>query len=271
MITNAVSTIKKADGLLITAGAGMGVDSGLPDFRGNDGFWVAYPALKHLNLGFHEIARAKVFVDNPRLAWAFYGHRLNLYRKTIPHDGFRMLREIGEQLPHSYMVYTSNVDGAFQKSGFDPNRVVECHGSIHFMQCSVNCQNKVWSADDFIPVVDEDKFELTNDLPVCQDCGEIARPNIMMFDDYYFCNTAVDVQIDRMDEWRKSLRYPVAIEIGAGTVIPTARMQGEHCSVALIRINPVAATVFRDEDISVKMGGLNGITAIHEEYFKNAT
>ena len=37
--------IAQADGLLITAGAGMGVDSGLPDFRGSEGFWGAYPAL----------------------------------------------------------------------------------------------------------------------------------------------------------------------------------------------------------------------------------
>jgi NAD-dependent SIR2 family protein deacetylase len=263
MITNAVTAIKKTDGLLITAGAGMGVDSGLPDFRGNDGFWMAYPALKHLNLEFHEIASGKVFADNPRLAWAFYGHRLNLYRKTTPHDGFRMLKEIGEQSPHGYMVYTSNVDGAFQKYGFDPNRVVECHGSIHFMQCSINCQNKVWSANDFIPEVDEEKFELINDLPFCPDCGEVARPNIMMFDDYHFCNIVVDAQIDRMEEWRKPLRYPVTIEIGAGTAISTARRQGEYCSVSLIRINPVSETVFRDEDIPIKMGGLDGISAIH--------
>lgn len=36
--------IEQADGLLITAGAGIGVDTGLPDFRGNEGFWRAYPA-----------------------------------------------------------------------------------------------------------------------------------------------------------------------------------------------------------------------------------
>ena len=45
-ITQAARLIEKADGLLITAGAGMGVDSGLPDFRGNEGFWRAYPDRK---------------------------------------------------------------------------------------------------------------------------------------------------------------------------------------------------------------------------------
>ena len=41
----AAQWIAGADALVITAGAGMGVDSGLPDFRGDSGFWKAYPAL----------------------------------------------------------------------------------------------------------------------------------------------------------------------------------------------------------------------------------
>ena len=49
VIEQAASLIKDADGLLITAGAGMGVDSGLPDFRGREGFWRAYPALGRAN------------------------------------------------------------------------------------------------------------------------------------------------------------------------------------------------------------------------------
>jgi NAD-dependent SIR2 family protein deacetylase len=44
-IDMAAALLRDADGLLIAAGAGMGVDSGLPDFRGNEGFWKAYPAL----------------------------------------------------------------------------------------------------------------------------------------------------------------------------------------------------------------------------------
>ena len=47
LFESAAKLIASADGLLITAGAGMGVDSGLPDFRGNEGFWKAYPALAH--------------------------------------------------------------------------------------------------------------------------------------------------------------------------------------------------------------------------------
>src|SRR5262249_5999176 len=84
----AAEFIHTADALLITAGAGIGVDSGLPDFRGTQGFWRAYPVIARLGLSFAEMANPAWFRKDPRLAWAFYGHRLNLYRSTLPHNGF---------------------------------------------------------------------------------------------------------------------------------------------------------------------------------------
>jgi NAD-dependent SIR2 family protein deacetylase len=56
LFSKAAEFIQQADGVLITAGAGMGVDSGLPDFRGKEGLWKAYPALAQANLSFSEIA-----------------------------------------------------------------------------------------------------------------------------------------------------------------------------------------------------------------------
>ena len=44
-MTNINKTIEDAEVILITVGAGMGVESGLPDFRGNEGFWRAYPPI----------------------------------------------------------------------------------------------------------------------------------------------------------------------------------------------------------------------------------
>ena len=65
--------IQQADAILITAGAGMGVDSGLPDFRGNSGFWRVYPAIKELGLEFENMANPKWFSTNPlyfKCRWA---------------------------------------------------------------------------------------------------------------------------------------------------------------------------------------------------------
>ena len=82
---------KDADAILVGAGAGMGVDSGLPDFRGKSGFWKAYPPLAKMGIEFEEMANPYWFTKNPSLAWGFYGHRLNLYQKTKPHCGFNIL------------------------------------------------------------------------------------------------------------------------------------------------------------------------------------
>jgi NAD-dependent SIR2 family protein deacetylase len=121
----AARAIEQADALLIGAGAGMGVDSGLPDFRGTQGFWRAYPAIAKLGMSFAEMANPQWFRSDPRLAWAFYGHRLNLYRNTAPHCGFGQLLDCGNAKPRSYFIYTSNVDGQFQKAGFSAERIVE--------------------------------------------------------------------------------------------------------------------------------------------------
>src|SRR5436189_6030379 len=87
----AAEAIADADALLITAGAGMGVDSGLPDFRGTEGFWRAYPAFAKLGLQFQQLANPAWFRRDPALAWGFYGHRLRLYRDSVPHEGFAIL------------------------------------------------------------------------------------------------------------------------------------------------------------------------------------
>src|SRR4051812_46187381 len=99
-LTRAVEWLWQADGLLITAGAGMGVDSGLPDFRGPEGFWRAYPALRHHGFSFEHMANAAGFTNTPHLTWGFYGHRLVLYRATAPHAGFAILLKWAARIEH---------------------------------------------------------------------------------------------------------------------------------------------------------------------------
>jgi NAD-dependent SIR2 family protein deacetylase len=63
--------LQNAHALLISAGAGIGIDSGLPDFRGNQGFWRDYPPLAKLGKSFVEMANPEWFCRNPKLAWAY--------------------------------------------------------------------------------------------------------------------------------------------------------------------------------------------------------
>src|SRR3954452_22577971 len=97
-VARAADAVRQAGALLLTAGAGMGVDSGLPDFRGPEGFWRAYPPYRRLGLRFEQLANPEAFARDPHLAWGFYGHRLALYRATRPHEGFAILRRWGEAM-----------------------------------------------------------------------------------------------------------------------------------------------------------------------------
>lgn len=145
-IQKAKEILEICDAIFITAGAGMCVDSGLPDFRSADGFWNAYPKVKELGLRFEEMANPEWFESDPELAWAFYGHRLHLYRDTEPHEGFKKLLDLSRNKKYGAFIFTSNVDGQFQKAGFVEEQIMECHGSIHHLQCIDDCNAELWSA-----------------------------------------------------------------------------------------------------------------------------
>ncbi|GEL17443.1 NAD-dependent protein deacetylase [Pseudonocardia asaccharolytica DSM 44247 = NBRC 16224] len=233
--------LRGADALLICAGAGMGVDSGLPDFRGPEGFWRAYPPYRALGLRFEELADPVHFADDPELAWGFYGHRLGLYRSTVPHEGFGVLRAWARR---PVRVFTSNVDGQFQRAGFADDVVAECHGSIHHLQCLTGCGQQVWPADGASVQVDPMTMRAAAPLPSCPACGGLARPNILMFGDWSWDPARTQPQLDAHTGWLRSLRAEgrrlAVVEIGAGTAVPTVRRQAELASAssgALVRIN----------------------------------
>ena len=243
-IRQAARWVEEAQALLITAGAGMGVDSGLPDFRGPEGLWRAYPALRQSHMSFQEIASPSAFATRPELAWGFYGHRLALYRATQPHAGFDILRRWAGRAPAGARVFTSNVDGQFQKAGFAPGEVHECHGSLHLLQCQQPCRAVTWPADTFKPEFpDPDQLRLAT-MPSCPHCGALARPNVLMFNDWAWVDEPTQDSALRLRGWLHRHKHDLlVIEIGAGTAIPTARRFGERHASRLIRINAYDAGV----------------------------
>ena len=245
IIARAAEAIAGAQALLISAGAGMGVDSGLPDFRGDQGFWKAYPPYAALGLSFSELANPRWFERDPLLAWGFYGHRLNLYRATTPHRGFELLRGWMARMPLGGFVFTSNVDGHFQKAGFDPRRIVECHGAIQTLQCLDRCGD-LFPAPPGEVSVDPATFRAAPPLPVCPRCGLLARPNILMFGDGGWDEARTLGQERLMTAWLAEVREAggklVIVELGAGEAIPTVRLNSEQLARrfegTLVRINP---------------------------------
>lgn len=264
-VARAAELLAQADGLIVTAGAGMGVDSGLPDFRGSAGFWRAYPALQQAGLAFEDVASPHTFTHEPRLAWGFYGHRLQRYRSTVPHAGFQVLQRWGARLQHGAWVFTSNVDGQFQKAGFAPRRLAECHGSIHWLQCT-ECEALPWPADALAVNVDEARCRWLGPLPSCPHCGALARPNILMFGDGAWREERTQAQLGALQQALAGMRRPVVVELGAGTAIPSVRHFGHRVLLEhdgrLVRINPRESSVPTAQDVGLALGAAAALSAL---------
>ena len=255
----AARAISEADAILVGAGAGMGVDSGLPDFRGPEGFWRAYPALKG-RVRFEEMANPVWFEEHPALAWAFYGHRLHLYRDTVPHAGFELIRRLVGDRP--MFVFTSNVDGQFQKAGFPEDRIYEIHGSIHHIQ-RTDGRGSIWPADGVEVEIDAERFRAREPLPRTPD-GHPARPNVLMFGDGDWLPDRAHAQADRYQAFLDLVRGArlVAIELGAGTALPSVRYECVRRATTLVRINPREADGPRGT-LSLAMGARAALAGIH--------
>jgi len=158
------------------------------------------------------------------------------------------------------------VDGQFQRAGFAAERIVEWHGSIHHFQCSASCSEEIWEADKTNVKIDEATFRAQEPLPRCRKCSALARPNILMFDDWKWHTSRSDAQQQRffswLDELIKSSAKLVVVELGAGKAVPTARLTSERMcqktGATLIRINPREADVPPGQ-IGLPCGAAEGI------------
>lgn len=260
--------------VVVSAGAGMGVDSGLPDFRGPEGFWNAYPAYRHLGLSFSDLAAPRWFDDDPGLAWGFYGHRFHLYQNTQPHEGYAILHGFAARARGGSFVFTSNVDGAFDKAGFAADAIAEVHGAINTLQCTVG-DHGLWDAGQLHVEVDPLTFRAAPPFPRCR-CGAIARPNILMFGDGGWDARRSDAQEARLQRFVGGIDDAaplVVVECGAGRGIPTVRRFGEglvraHPRATLVRVNVreegADADDVEDRVIGVAAGARAALVALRD-------
>jgi NAD-dependent SIR2 family protein deacetylase len=261
----AAEALRQARALVIAAGAGMGVDSGLPDFRGDQGFWNAYTPYRQLGLSFVDCANPEHFERDPAFGWGFYGHRAALYRATEPHEGFRILLRWIDERSLPWFVVTSNVDGQFQKAGFVPDRVLEVHGSIHHLQCIEPCSGTIWRNQENVEV--DLATMRARRIPRCTRCGAVARPNILMFGDGTWLSARTDAQRERFEDFIRERGEGglVVVEIGAGTAVATIRITSERLGqlpgATVVRINSREPHI-EQQHLSVPATALDALTGI---------
>jgi NAD-dependent SIR2 family protein deacetylase len=287
-IDQAAELVCNCDAILFTSGAGMSANSGLGTFRGSAAT-VWPPLLQHPDLDYTDIVNPDWFHkpqgnsskhDTANFAYAFWTDRYNDYVSTHPHRGYSIVKQWSE-LNHIKFAYsfTSNIDGHWTKSGWNDSSVFECHGSIDYMQCVNNCCDHVWPTNENLKLEVDPKTNCAiSALPVCPTCRELARPNVLMFNDWHFAGQRYNEKISLYDKFKTDVATAKAklliIELGAGTAVPSVRNESEYVftdkrwTAHLIRINPFDVHSTIDTSIQQKSKGqaleitLDALTAL---------
>lgn len=161
-ITALQKIIDESENIVFFGGAGVSTESGIPDFRSEDGLYhtkYSYPPERILSHSF--------FIQNPEVFYTFYREKI-LYLDARPNPAHKKLAEL-EKLGKLKAVVTQNIDGLHQKAG--SKTVYELHGSIHRNYC-VEC-GKAYSAE-FVKEV--------KGIPHCT-CGGIIKPDVVLYEE----------------------------------------------------------------------------------------
>jgi len=239
----AAKAILRATHLLVTAGAGMSADSGLPTYdKIADNM-----AYKSRDLNYADLCRPQLLRSDACLALGFWGSCFNLYKTTRPHDGYHILKEWCAMNKDSY-VYTSNVDGHFLAAGFNEQRICEVHGRVSkWISLTKDDEDITMLPDGHRFRVDETDMRLLGDeqdteslraagVPVDKH-GNMMRPAVLMFDDEpELLLKHLKVDQDKYQVWEAQMEEElvnnelsrlVILEIGCGQRVPCVRQESE--------------------------------------------
>jgi len=147
--------------LLVSTGAGVSAESGVPTFRGSNGLWESHRV--------EDVASPEAFRRDPALVWRFYSLRRKTALGCAPNPGHQTLAQVEKRLGDRFLLVTQNVDDLHRRAGSE--RIVELHGNLFLTRCS-RCQRP--------PFRDEQTYEA--EPPRCSECGQgLLRPHIVWF------------------------------------------------------------------------------------------
>jgi NAD-dependent deacetylase len=223
MFDTVIQKLRDSKKIVFVTGAGISQESGIPTFRGNDGYWRKYDPMK--------LATIDAFYDNPKLVWEWYDDRRKNILAAKPNEGHFAISSM-EEFKH-VVVLTQNIDGLHQRSGC--TNVLELHGSIIRIKCTV-C--------DFSDSITEN-FE--SFPPKCK-CGSILRPDVVWFGE----------QLSQ-DIWQNAINEAslcdVMVIAGTSLAVSPANMlplYAKQNGAILIEINPERTVMSNDMDLSIQ-------------------
>lgn len=233
----------------VLTGAGISAESGIPTFRGQDGYWTKGSKVYQPE----ELVTWRVFQQDPYNMWLWYLARRRDCAKAQPNPGHYAIAELEKMLGDHFCLVTQNIDGLHLRAGNSLQRTYQIHGTFASMRCSKECCTKVYSIPDELMEIDE-KNPLTKqqqNLLVCPSCGAVTRPHILLFDEcyneeFYYYESSI----------RRLTKTDMLIVIGTSGATTLANILGQLAcrkNCVMLDINP-ESNPFRHMTYSVQYG-----------------
>jgi NAD-dependent deacetylase len=205
--------------ILVITGAGVSAESGIPTFRGRDGYWRKLDPAK--------LATPEAFAADPKLIWDWYRERREKIRAASPNPAHHAIARLANA-GLDFLLVTQNVDDLHARSGVPAEKMVQVHGDIFVTRCS-RC--------DFQYREDVKDGE---GLPECRQCGALMRPGVV-----WFGEQLNPLELSRVERFIE--RGPCDVVIVAGTTamfgyIVDWAMRAAGEGGRLIEVNPEATS-----------------------------
>lgn len=165
--------------VLVLTGAGVSAESGIPTFRGPEGYWTVGSRIYTPP----EIATRAAWGAIPFDVWRWYLRLLRHAAAAAPNRAHLAIAELDRRLPGRCVTVTQNVDGLHLRAGNDPDRTFAIHGDARFVRCGADCSPDLLPLPPALLAADVD-LEREPQLR-CPRCGDLLRPHVLFFDEYY--------------------------------------------------------------------------------------
>ena len=201
---------------LVLTGAGVSAESGIPTFRGRDGYWR--------NLDPTKLATPEAFARDPQLVWEWYRERRQRIRNARPNAAHEAIARLAQRTD-KFLLVTQNVDDLHARAGVTPEKMVQIHGDIFVSRCS-RCEFERH----------DNEHEHKNGIPRCSQCAALMRPGVVWFGEQLSRN-----ELERVEDFLDGGACDVVIVAGTtatfGYIIDWA-LRDSRNGAELIEVNP---------------------------------
>lgn len=238
--------LRRSRRVVVLTGAGISSESGIPTFRGSDGYWTVGSE----NYGPQELATWEKFNEMPEELWKWYQYRWGICRSAKPNAGHHALVKLESLVEGGMMLVTQNIDGLHLAAGSNPERLCEIHGRLDEMRCDERIPGSCLHGVDLNDRAHFEKARATIEktpmpaenekdeiLPTCKKCGARQRPKILWFDECY--NEAI-YQNNTVLEATRECDVLLVIGTMLSTGLPNRMIsEARKTGAIIIRIDPI--------------------------------